>query len=197
MTKEQIIVTILVAAIGVIGTSIASVFGFLPFWLKRRDEKDEEALRAMISKMIGEADDKLRGEFRSGLDEREHTGKERFDTHAESIREINEQIKLNNKQITELTELSKTQLQNQVGFTESLTALNKMVKISVESQRNSNYDRLLLVTTKILKSGKMTFSDKTNLIQLYTSWKEMGGIDPEMDTKYEECIKFKPVLDEG
>jgi hypothetical protein len=68
--------------------------------------------------------------------------------------------------------------------------------VSAESQKNSNYDRLLIVMSKVLKSGILTFTDKTNLLQLYTSWKELGGNDPKIETMYDECMKLKPTLEE-
>ena len=190
MTREQIIVTIVVAIIGVIGTSMASVFGFLQFWLKRRDEKDEEALKKMIAKMISEADDRLRGEFNGGLTERERTGKERFDINSRAIQE-------NTEQIAELTSLVRDQVTKLDMFADSMTSLTRLVSASAESQRNSNYDRLLFVANKVLKSNKMTISEKTNLRQLYNSWKDLKGNDPKIDTLYEECMKITPIPDEG
>lgn len=197
MTREQIIVTIVVAVIGVIGTSMASVFGFLQFWLKRRDEKDEEALKKMIAKMISEADDRLRGEFNDGLLERENTGKERFDINSRQIQENNVQLAENSKQIEEILGIVRDQAQKYDAMADSLTALNKVAAATAEAQCNSNYDRLLMVTNKVLKSGKMTISDKTNIKQLYNSWKELGGVDPtkNMETMYEECMKITPELD--
>lgn len=195
MTKEQIVVTIVVAVIGVIGTSMASVFGFLQFWLKRRDEKDEEALRKMIAKMISEADDRLRGEFQNGLDLREHTGKERFDINSRQIEENSRQLSENSKQIEEILGIVKGQAEKYDAMADSLTSLNRVAAATAEAQCNSNYDRLLIVTNKVLKSEKLTISDKTNLTQLYDSWKVLGGKDPKMDTMYNECMRFTPVLD--
>ena len=169
---------------------MASVFGFLQFWLKRRDEKDETALRKMIEEMISAADSRLRDEFATGLTERENTGRERFDINSKAIQE-------NTEQIAELTGLVKDQIKKIDLFAESMTALGKVVRASAESQRNSNYDRLLFVANKVLKSGKLTITEKTNLKQLYNSWKDLQGVDPKIDTLYEECMKLTPVPDEG
>lgn len=190
MTKEQIFVAIVVAIIGVIGSSMASAFGFLQFWLKRRDEKDEEVLKKMIAKMISEADERLRGEFNDGLSERENTGKERFDINSKAIKE-------NTEQISELTSLVRDQVTKLDLFADSMTSLTRLVTASAESQRNSNYDRLLFVANKVLKSGKMTISEKTNLKQLYNSWKELKGTDPKIDTLFEECMRITPIPDEA
>ena len=196
MTKEQMIVSIIVAIIGVIGASIGGGFAFAQFLIKRKDEKEEKSVQKLIDISI----DKLKKEMNKQMElmsnERSEEGLHRFETHAHSIEKINSQIMENSKQISELAHLSKTQLQNQEGFRESLTALNKMVKVASESQKNNNYDRLLIVMSKVLKSGVLTFTDKTNLLQLYTSWKELGGNDPKIDTMYDECMKLKPTLEE-
>ena len=189
MSKEQIIVTIVVAVIGVIGTSAASVFGFLQFWLKRRDEKDEEVLRKMIAKMISEADDRLRGEFNGGLQEREETGRKRFETNSKAIEE-------NTEQIAKLTELVADQVKKIDLFTDSMTTFSKVLKASAESQRNSNYDRILMVANTILRKQKITITEKTNLEQLYNSWTELDGKDAKITTLYHECMKLPTIPDD-
>ena len=187
MTWLQAIVTLLVALLGGIGSSY---FSYRQFIIKRKDEKDEEALKKMIAKMISEADDRLRGEFHTGLDEREHTGKERFDINSKAIQE-------NTEQISELTSLVRDQVTKLDMFADSMTSLTRLVTASAESQRTSNYDRLLFVANKVLKSGKMTITEKTNIKQLYNSWKDLQGNDPKIDTLYEECMKLTPIPDEG
>jgi hypothetical protein len=196
MTKEQMIVSIIVAIIGVIGASIGGGFAFAQFLIKRKDEKEEKSVQKLIDISIEKLKKEMNKQMEFISNERSEEGLHRFETHAQSIEKINSQIMENSKQISDLTNLTKIQLQNQEGFRESLTALNKMVKISSESQKNNNYDRLLIVTSKVLKSGILTFTDKTNLLQLYTSWKELGGNDPKIETMYDECMKLKPTLEE-
>ena len=188
MTKEQMITAIIVAIIGMIGASVASVFGFLQFWVKRRDEKDEGKLKEMIAKMISEADDRLRGEFNGGLQEREDTGKMRFEINSKAIEE-------NTAQISRLTELVADQVKKIDVFTDSMTTFSKVLKASAESQRNSNYDRILVVATAILRNQKITITEKTNLEQLYNSWIELDGRDPKITTMYNECMKLQTVPD--
>ncbi len=225
MTLLQAISAIVIAIIGTAGAT----FGFIQFMIKRKDDKEEKDIQTLIDasnaklkeeirveikaavqqgivdcgvigdKAIRQTQEDLKKKFEEGLKDRGEEGKKRFETHAAAISEINEQIKANSQQIAELTELTKTQLQNQAGFTESLAALNRVVAASAESQCNSNYDRLLIVTNKVLKSGKMTISDKTNIKQLYSSWKELGGKDPTgmMDTMYEECMGMELTIEDN
>ena len=228
MDWGEVIKVIGTVAASVITTFGSGYFVLKKFHVEREAAKEDQHIQALIDASIAKAKEEIRVEIKGavqqgivdcgtigdkaireaensfakkleeGLKARSDEGAERFKTHAAAISEINEQIKANSEQIAELTELTKAQLQNQSGFTESLAALNKVVALSAESQCNSNYDRLLIVTNKVLKSGKMTISDKTNIKQLYNSWKELGGKDPtgKMETMYEECMGMDLTIDE-
>ena len=208
MSWLQAIITLLVALLGGVGSSY---FSYRQFILKRKDEKEEKSIQKQIDdsietamkrfidecgeigdKEIEKAKEEVRKELQVGLEMRGEEGKERFDLNSK-------QIEANSRQINEILIIVKDQAQKYDAMAESLTALNTIVKASAESQRNSNYDRLLIVTNKVLKSGKMTISDKTNIKQLYNSWKELGGEDPtsKMETMYDECMKMTPIPDEG
>lgn len=207
MTKGEIIVAIIVAILGVIGTSVGSVFTYIQFAVKRKDEKEEKTLQKQIDEAIKIAKIDMMKELSRVSFERSEEGAQRFQKHKISIDEINNQIKTNNEQISELTALVKIQtekMENQNAkmdmFAESITSLNRVVKVSAESQRNSNYDRILVVANKVLKNQKITITEKTNLKQLYKSWTELHGdsddYDPKIVTLYEECMKLTPVPDE-
>lgn len=184
MTVLQAVVSIVVALIAGAGASLA----FVQFLIKRKDEKEEKDIDKRIALAVTAAKDEVYKELSKVSAERSAEGAERFKTHAESFKAVNKQIEENTKQIGELTEISKNVL-------ESMESLNKVVKASAESQRNSNYDRLLIVGKKVLNEQKITLSEKTNLKQLYESYKELQGNDPYIETLYEECKKLIPVPD--
>ena len=188
MSKEQMIVAIVVAIIGVIGTSLGGGFAFAQFLIKRKDEKEENSIQKQIAEEVEKAKKAMREEFEKGLIMRGEEGRERFEIH-------NKQIEENNKQINEILSIVKGQAEQQKIMTESVTAINNMLTVTSEAQRNSNYDRILMVANKIIKSHTMTITEKTNLKQLYESWKELKGEDPKVDTLYEECMKITPTLD--
>ena len=206
MTWLQACVTILVA---LIGGSVSAIISHKQFLLKRQDEKEEKTLQKQIDDSIDKAmgrfiaecgeigdaqikkaKDEVRQEFEEGLKMRGQEGKERFDINSKQIAENTEMIK-------ELLEIQKSQAEKFDILAESMTTLNKVVMASAESQRNSNYDRILIVANKALKSGIITITEKTNLKQLYQSWKDLGGSDPKIETIFEECKKLTPVPDEG
>lgn len=217
MTLLQAVVTIVVALISGLG---GSFFSYRQFILKRKDEKEEKSIQKQIDdsiktarveisreikeamqqgivdcgvigdRAIREVQDEFILKLEEGLKARGEEGKERFEINSKQIVQNTEQIK-------ELTGLVKDQITKIDMFAESMTSLNSVVRATAESQRTSNYDRLLIVCNKILKSGKMTITDKTNLKQLYKSWSDLKGEDPKIDTMYEECIKMTPIPDEN
>ena len=185
MTIWQGIVTIIAALIAGMGGG----FTFLQFMIKRKDDKAEKDVNKAITDAVAAAKMEIYAELNKVSAERSAEGAERFNTHAKSLVEVNHQIDENTKQIGELTEISKSVL-------ESMESLSKVVKASAESQRNANYDRILFVGKQVIKARQITLSEKTNIKQLYESYKELQGPDPYIDTVYEECMRLTPVPDE-
>ena len=217
MTTLQAVVSIVVALIA--GTTGGGLV-FAKFWIERKDKKEENVVQKQIDdsikiarkeiteeiksavqqgivecgvigdKAIREVQDEFFQKLDEGLKARSEEGAERFNTHAESIKVVTKQIEANSKQISELADLTKD-------LVTSIDGMNTVLKVTAKANRNNTYDRLLVVTNKILKSKVMTISDKTNLRGLYQSWKDLNGEDEEIDTKYEECMKLTPILDEN
>jgi hypothetical protein len=222
----KVLGTIVVAAVTALGSGY---FGYKQFVLKRQDEREEKNTQSLIDASLAKVKEEMRKEINDavqqgivdcgeigdrailrvrdefmksleeGLEARGKEGKERFELNSHQIEANSKQLAENSKQIEEILGIVKSQAVKYDAMADSLTALNKVVASSAEAQCNSNYDRLLIVTNKVLKSGKMTISDKTNIKQLYSSWKELGGKDPtgKMDTMYEECMGMELTLDEG
>ena len=136
-----------------------------------------------------------------GLKARSEEGKERFEINSKQIEQNSIQLSKSAKQIDELIEMMKEQSETSTkkfnALSDSLTALNRISSANAKSQRSAIFDKLLMVGNKILKSGKMTVGDKTNLIQLYDSWKELGGENDELETLIEECRKLPVIPNEG
>lgn len=181
MTFWQGVVSIILAI-------IAGVSGTITFFVKRKDDMKENDIKKRIEDAVTEAKAEIYKELANVSQARSEEGANRFKIHAESIKQVNKQIEENTKQIGELTEMSKNVL-------ESMDSLNKVVKASAESQRNSNYDRLLIVGKKVLKEQRITLSEKTNFKQLYESYKDLNGNDPYIETLHEEIMKFTPIPD--
>ena len=182
MTLGQAIVSIILALIAGISSTIT-------FFVKRKDDMKEKEINKLIDDAVNLAKSEIYKEIAKVSQERSQEGAERFKTHAESFKQVNRQIEENTKQIKELTEMS-------MNVFKSMESLNKAVRASAESQRNSNYDGLLIVGKKVLKSQRITLSEKTNFKQLYDSYKDLNGDDPYIETLHEECMRFTPVPDD-
>lgn len=213
----KILATIIVAIVGTLG---GGYFGYKKFLIERKDNKEEKNTQHLIDvsiakakeemqmeikesvrqaivdcgaigdKAIRQVQDDLKNEFRKGLEMRGEEGKTRFDINSR-------QIEQNSKQIEEILGIVKDQAEKYDVMAESLTTLNRVVEASAESQRNSNYDRFLMVANKALINNRITITEKTNLNQLFNSWVKLGGKDPKITTLYDECMKLITIPDEG
>lgn len=181
MTLGQAIVSIILAL-------IAGVSSTITFFVKRKDDMKENDIQNRIDSAVNKAKVEIYERLEKVSLERSQEGAERFNKHAEHFKQVNKQIEENTKQIGELTKISTSVL-------ESMGSMSKMVKASAESQRNTNYDRILIVGKKVLDNQFITLSEKTNIKQLYESYKELQGSDPYVETLFEECMKLKPIPD--
>lgn len=188
MTPFQGFITVLCALIAVAGVIVSSILGYKQFKIKRQDELDSRNMQTLVDKAV----DDLRREIMEVIEgvsvARSKEGADRFNTHAQALDKVDKRIEENSKQISELTELSKSMLT-------SVNSLNKSVASAVKSQKNTTYDRLLLVGKKALNAKSITISEKTNIRQLFDSYREMGGDDPYINTLMEECEKLTPIAD--
>ena len=215
MTLLQAIVSIAVALIA--GTTGGGLV-FAKFWIERKDKQEERSVQKQIDdsiaaarkeiteeikdavaqcivdcgvigdKAIRDAEDDFVHRLEDGLKARGEEGKERFEINSKQINE-------NSTMIKEILAIQKNQTEQMGQMAESITSLAQVSEACAESQRNSNYDRLLIVTSNIIKAGVMTITEKTNLMQLYDSWQKLQGRDPKIDTLYKECMKVKTILD--
>ena len=185
------IVKIIVGLFALTGVCLSVYFGWKQFSIKRADEKEDKSIKLQIDNAISAARKEITEEIntavKQGIVECGVIGDKAI---RETQNELDKQIAENSKQIGELTVISK-------GVLEKMDVMSNKLNVVGESNKNNNYDRLLIVTNKILKSGKMTIADKTNLKQLYQSWKDLNGEDPKMETMYDECMRINPILDEG
>ena len=202
----KVIGTIVVASIAAFGGGFLT---YKKFIIERQDAKDNALIQKQIDdtvekamqeyirkcgeigdKAISDAVEEARGEFEKGLEMRGEEGRERFETNSKAIQE-------NSAMIKQILTIQKDSTEKIDKMADSITALAQVSEACAESQRTANYDRLLIVTNKIIKSRKMTMTEKTNLIQLYDSWKKLQGNDKKIDVMYDECLKITPILDEG
>lgn len=180
--------TIWQGVVSIILALIAGISGTITFFVKRKDDQRKENVNKLIDDAVLATKAEIYEKLAQVSRDRSEEGAERFRIHAKSFDAVNKQIEENTKQINELTEISKNVL-------DTIGDLNTTVLASAESQRNAIYDRILIVGKKVLSTGQITLSDKTNIKQLYDSYRKLKGNDPYIDTLYDECTKLPLVAD--
>ena len=175
---------------GAIGIAIGGAFALVQFLLKLKFDKTVWASEQKEKK--DKRFDDLRHEFQSGLDQREKTGKERFDINSRLIEE-------NTRAINDLTRLVQRQSEKYDELVDSLATLNKMTEIMGEGVKSGLYDKIIMVTDKCLarcEGGAITVGEQANIEQLYGSYFGLGG-NGEGKKRYELAVnKMKVVTEE-
>ena len=130
----------------------------------------------------------LRAELKEGLDEREKTGKNRFEIHNKMIEEntvaIKELIDLNKQQTTKLDEFA--------------TNVTKSFDVMSGGVRSVLYDKITVVYDKCLSrcdGGAITSEEEANIEQLYLSYSGLGG-NGEGKTMWKKACGMKTVTKE-
>lgn len=155
MDWTQIVIT----AITVILSS-----GLIQFLLSRKDKKEEDAKTDHF--------DLLRKEFKAGLEEREKTGRMRYDEHHVSIEKMSLQ---HQKDFQMLLDAIKQLEKNDTNITES-------IKVITDTQQNIGnaiiglaHDKLVYSTDKIIERGAVTMKEKATLESIYAPYVKLGG----------------------
>ena len=186
--ENNIALTVVLALIS--SGAIGGAFALVQFILKLKFEKT--VWKTEQSEKKDKRFDDLRHEFQSGLDQREKTGKERFDINSRLIEE-------NTRAINDLTRLVQRQSEKYDKLVDSITALNKMSEIMGEGVKSGLYDKIIMVTDKCLarcEGGAITVGEQANVEQLYGSYFGLGG-NGEGKKRYELAInKMKVVTEE-
>lgn len=185
---DSIALTVILALIS--SGAIGGTFAFVQYVLKLKFDKRVWAAEREDKKDKRFED--LRSEFQSGLDEREKTGKERFDINSRLIEE-------NTRAINELTRIVQRQSQNYDELVHSLASLNRTAEIMGEGVKSGLYDKIIMVTDKCLarcEGGAITVGEQANIEQLYGSYFGLGG-NGEGKKRYKLAMeKMKVVTDE-
>ena len=159
-----------------------AIFSFIQFLIQRKDNKSDklkeihEDIKKRIetqSNIFKERDAALQKEIQEGLNEREATGRKRFECHQEAIQKLNEAIIQLTKNDTEQTEYMKT-----IG--ESLIGLS--------------HDKIISLSDKIMERGCITLKEKATLKSIYDPYRKLGG-NSDCVVAF-NCIEELPIVSE-
>ena len=180
---------ILVTAITVIISS-----GIIQFFVNRRDKKvedskknHEEELKKEMKDHLTNVNDKwkvdycdknakaiedLVKEVRTGLTEREDTGRKRYEEHKLAIENMNIE---HQKDFLALKEAIAKLTENDSKITESLTKIADKQNNMAESLVGQAHDRIIFLTDKITDRGAITNKEKATIKSMYLPYSSLGG----------------------
>lgn len=181
---SDVVMVAIVTAIGggCVGGSFALVQALIKLKFDKKVHDDNRADKK------DERFDELRQEFQDGLDERERTGKERFDINSKQIEE-------NTAAIKQLIKLNEDQSNKIDKFCDSVT---KSFDVMSGGVRSVLYDKITVVYDKCLSrcdGGAITSEEEANMEQLYLSYSGLGG-NGEGKTMWKKACAMKTVTKE-
>lgn len=167
--------------IAVIGSG--ALFSFIQFLIQRRDNKSEK-----IDKLCKKIDQELKiqnensekrytqlqNEIREGLDERENTGKARYEEHQEAIKKLNEAI---------------------FQITQNDAKQNKYMKYIGDEIMGLAHDKLVSLTDRYQARGAITLKEKATLEAIYKPYHEGLGGNGDGEQGYIYAIQLPVITD--
>ncbi len=146
---------------------------FLQFLINRFDKKHDR---------IGELEKRLDTE----LDDRDKTGKARYDEYHASIEEMN----INHqKDFQELQRAINQLVQNDIKFTESIEKMVQKQEIIASANVGMVHNTIIQFTEPIICRKAVTYEELANLDSLYVPYSKLGG-NGECKRRYEDVNKL-------
>ena len=146
---------------------------FLQFLISRFDKKHDR---------IGDLEKRLDEE----LDDRDKTGKARYDEYHASIEEMN----INHqKDFQELQKAINQLVQNDIKFTESIEKMVQKQEIIASANVGMVHNTIIQFTEPIICRKAVTYEELANLDSLYVPYSKLGG-NGECKRRYEDVNKL-------
>ena len=180
-----LITTILCAIIG-----SSAGFGFIQFLITRKDKKleqakinHEEELKGEMKKHLTKVNDEWKEEYCDqhskaiesliqGLNDREDTGRKRYEEHQEAIKRMNEE---HQQDFNELRKAIEALVANDAKITESIEKMAGKQDVMADCLLGQAHDRIIYLTDKISERGAITIKEKATLTSMYEPYKKLGG----------------------
>ena len=154
-------------------------FGFIQFLITRKDNKDDSLK-------------KLKEEFDKGLDERELTGKNRYDEHKNAIQAIKlqhqEDFQKINEAIKQLTE-NDTKIATLIEDNQSTTGVIASGVVGMI------HNTIIHSTQPIIDRGCVTYAELNTLDSLYIPYAKLGG-NGDCQRRYKDVSSLPKVSEE-
>jgi hypothetical protein len=158
MGKTELALSVLMAILGYGG-----FFAFLQFLITKKFERKDKLVE-------------LQKEFQKGLEEREETGRKRYEEHKESIEKLNEAI----------MQLVRNDNEN-----------NKYMHYVGDELMGLAHDKLVYLTDRFQRRGAITLKEKNTLQTIYEPYHDGLGGNGDGKTGYEYAMQLPVVTDEA
>lgn len=146
---------------------------FLQFLISRFDKKHDR---------IQELEKRMDEE----LDDRDKTGKARYDEYHASIEEMNAN---HQKDFQELQKAINQLVQNDIKFTESIEKMVQKQEIIASANVGMVHNTIIQFTDPIICRKAVTYEELANLDSLYVPYSKLGG-NGECKRRYEDVNKL-------
>lgn len=157
------------------GAFLAFLQFLITFFITRKDNKEKEAKEEIKEAERASKDERfdlLEKEFHEGLNQREQTGKARYDEHREAIinmtKEHQEQFKLLLAAIDDLKE-------NDNKVTDILEKVAEKQEVFGSSLLGLTHFELIYITDIIKARKYITITEKATIKSMYEPYKALGG----------------------
>lgn len=161
-----------------------AVFGFIQFLIQRSDNKKKQLKEDKY--------DELRKEFNTGLQEREDTGKSRYEEHKTEIAEMRVEHK---KDFEVLIKAIKNLEKSNEKLCEKVDSVVDYQKNIGDGVMGLAHDKLIFSTGKIAERKAITLKEKATLTSIYDPYKRLGG-NGDCKTAYEHVMSLNVISDE-
>lgn len=142
----------------------SALISFFQFLITRKDKKKEDAKKDQF--------EELRSEFKKGLDDREMTGKQRYDEHRLAIEKMNLEHK---KDFQELQKAIQQLTDNDTRIAKSIEEIANKQGTMADGLVGLAHDKIIFLTNKIAERGAVTLQEKATLESMYKPYKKLGG----------------------
>ena len=172
------LVKIIIAIIG-----SGAFFTFLQFLITRRDKKKDkinelcekiDREREEQQKSVNERYETLQKEIREGLEDRERTGKQRYEEHQESIQKLEDAI---------------------IQLTKNDTDQSAYIRYIGDELMGLAHEKLVTLTDHYQARGAITLREKATLDSIYKPYHEGLHGNGDGTQGYNFCMKLPVVTD--
>jgi len=154
-------------------------FGFIQFLITRKDNKDDSLK-------------KLKEEFDRGLDEREKTGKNRYDEHKNAIHAIKLQ---HQEDFQKLNEAIKQLTENDTKIAALIEDSQNTTSVIASGVVGMIHNTIIHSTQPIVDRGCVTYGELNTLDSLYIPYAKLGG-NGDCQRRYNDITKLPKVSEE-